>query len=800
MLYCHERATCFAKSLPATQPVEHIKKHDLLMMLYCRNTLSILLLLAVGIATAQNAIITGRVSDDKTNEGLFLATLSAGDFGAVTEIDGAFRLELPAGTHTLTVSYVGYNNQVQEITVKSGETQQLDFAMNAEVSILETATVTSGKFEKSLGEVTVSMEVLKPGLVESANKNTLDGAIEKIPGVTVIDGQANIRGGSGFSQGAGSRVLLLVDDIPILQADAGFPNWDDVPMENVEQIEVLKGAASALYGSSALNGIINVRTAYPRSSPETKVSAIYTTYFSPEDAAKQWWDTAPSAYTASISHKRKIGKLDLVVGAFYVNSTSFNKDTYKEYGRFNFNTRYRLTDRLSLGVNGNFNKGESGSFFYWANEANAYTGTPSTISSRERFRYNIDPFLTYFDKGGNRHRVVGRYYNVANDNDLNQSNFSQLLYGEYQFQRQFKEIELVATAGVVAMGTSVEAELYGDTTFSSSNAAAYLQFDKTIGHRLNLSAGFRYEYNVLNNPTFIFDPILGPVDTVLADNQKESKPVFRIGASYKLDAKTYIRASWGQGYRYPTVAEKFIVTNAGAFDVLPNPALRSESGWTAEIGIKRGFRISKFQGFFDIAAFMMKYFDMMEFNLVGGGAFRSVNIGDTETPGLEISMGGAGLIGEVKTSLITGYTYIDPQFLEFDSTPIQPGEPQSTGQINYNNSSSKETNVLKYRPRHTFKLDLEGEWRNMSIGLETFYASHIEAIDAAFNLIIPGLANYRVANNKGYTVHNVRLAYRFSEAFKVSVLMGNVLNEEYSVRPGLLEGPRNMTARVDLKF
>ncbi|MFM9949560.1 MAG: TonB-dependent receptor, partial [Saprospiraceae bacterium] len=535
------------------------------MMLYCRNTLSILLLLAVGTAMAQNGIITGRVSDDKTNEGLFLATLSAGDFGAVTEIDGAFRLELPAGTHTLTVSYVGYNNQIQEVTVKSGETRQLDFAMNAEVSILETATVTSGKFEKSLGEVTVSMEVLKPGLVESANKNTLDGAIEKIPGVTVIDGQANIRGGSGFSQGAGSRVLLLVDDIPILQADAGFPNWDDVPMENVEQIEVLKGAASALYGSSALNGIINVRTAYPRSTPETKVSAIYTTYFSPEDKGKKWWDDAPSAYTASISHKRKIGKLDLVVGGFYVNSTSFNKDTYKEYGRFNFNTRYRLTDRLSFGVNANFNKGRSGSFFYWNDAANAYTGKPSTISSRERLRYNIDPFLTYFDKGGNRHRVLGRYADVANENDLNQSNFSQTYYGEYQFQRQFKKLDMVMTTGLVYTGTRSDSPLYGDTLFTSSNSAAYLQLDKTVGERLNLSAGFRYEYNVLKNPGFISD--FGPV--VAASSDEESKPVFRLGASYRVAKKTFIRASWGQGYRYPTIAEKFIVTDAGGFFVLP---------------------------------------------------------------------------------------------------------------------------------------------------------------------------------------------------------------------------------------
>ncbi|MDV7393749.1 Plug domain-containing protein, partial [Arthrospira platensis SPKY1] len=128
--------------------------------------------------------------------------------------------------------------------------------MTEEATILQTATVTSGKFEKSLGEVTVSLEVIKPQLIESVNTVSLDQVLEKVPGVNIIDGQANIRGGSGFSYGAGSRVLLLVDDIPMLQADAGFPNWNDLPVENIEQIEVVKGAASALYGSSALNGII----------------------------------------------------------------------------------------------------------------------------------------------------------------------------------------------------------------------------------------------------------------------------------------------------------------------------------------------------------------------------------------------------------------------------------------------------------------------------------------------------------------------------------------------------------------
>jgi outer membrane cobalamin receptor len=70
------------------------------------------------------------------------------------------------------------------------------------------------------------------------------------------------------------RVLLLLDDLPILQADAGFPSWSGLPVENIGQIEIIKGAASALYGTSAMNGIVNVRTAYPTSKPYAKISFL----------------------------------------------------------------------------------------------------------------------------------------------------------------------------------------------------------------------------------------------------------------------------------------------------------------------------------------------------------------------------------------------------------------------------------------------------------------------------------------------------------------------------------------------
>ena len=752
-----------------------------------------LFLLAALTATAQTAVLTGQLTDANTGEPLIAATVQAGSKGAVTDYRGRYTLIITATPTVVQASYVGYQTFTQEVMPEPGDSLQLDIALQEQAAVLQTATVTSGKYQKPLSEVTVSLDILRPSLIQNTGKTTIDQALEKMPGVTIIDGQANIRGGSGYSQGAGSRVLLLVDDIPILSADAGFPNWDDVPIENIAQVEIVKGAASALYGSSALNGIINVRTAYAKSEPETEGALFYTHFSSPADERLKWWDSAPSTVGASLAHRRKIGKLDLVLGGYYLNEDSYFKDSYKRLGRFDFSTRYRASDRLTIGLNANINAGETASFFYWKADTAAYVGAESSYASRQRLRFNIDPTLTYYDKGNNRHRILSRFYNTDNEGDNGQSNASDTYYAEYQFQRQMKDVGLVLTSGIVASGTDIEAELYGDTTFTSRNLAAYLQLDKRFFDRLNVSAGFRYEDNLLKNPGFQYGG-----GEVAPSDEREAKPVLRLGANYRLGKATYLRSSWGQGYRFPTVAEKFIVTDAGAVRITPNPSLGSETGWTAELGVKQGFRFSNFEGFLDAAVFRSSYSDMIEFNLIGFG-FQAVNIGDTQIDGFEVTAAGQGTILGVPVSLLAGYTYVDPRFDQFDTDQPPAGQERTRAQRNANNSSSNE-NILKYRSQHLVKLDLQADYKGAFFGIEGFYNSQFEAIDAAFFLFIRGLQDFRTEHSDGFTVLNFRAGYHFTDDIKLSFLLNNAFNEEYATRPGLLAAPRNLTMRLDFKF
>ena len=119
-------------------------------------------------ALAQKVAIEGKVVDASTGEPLIGATVRAGANGAVTDFSGAYSLELDSGEYDIAIRYVGYQPYNKMVEVKAGQAVELNAFLEVEAAILQTATVTSGKFEKPLSEVTVSLEVLRPDLVKSA--------------------------------------------------------------------------------------------------------------------------------------------------------------------------------------------------------------------------------------------------------------------------------------------------------------------------------------------------------------------------------------------------------------------------------------------------------------------------------------------------------------------------------------------------------------------------------------------------------------------------------------------------------
>jgi iron complex outermembrane receptor protein len=143
-------------------------------------------------------------------------------------------------------------------------------------------------------------------LIENTNSTDLSQVINRLPGVQVADGQASIRGGVGWSYGTGNRIAVLLDDMPLLGADLGDARWKFLPIEAAEQVEVIKGASSVLYGSAALNGTINVRTGWPTMKPQTKIQSYQGVMQNYDRSIINWWEKSTQPFNNGMffSHKQ----------------------------------------------------------------------------------------------------------------------------------------------------------------------------------------------------------------------------------------------------------------------------------------------------------------------------------------------------------------------------------------------------------------------------------------------------------------------------------------------------------------
>jgi len=750
---------------------------------------------------AQDAYLKGKVSDFKSKETIVGASVIVdNNTGTVTDVNGNYFFKTTAGKHKVEFKSLEFKSQIKMIELKANDTLSGDIILESDAKQLGIVVVSAGKFEQNLSEVTVSMEVLKPSLIENKSIQSVETAIDQVPGVNVIDGQANIRGGSGFSYGAGSRVLVMVDEMPMLTADAGDVKWSFLPIENCEQIEVIKGASSALFGSSAMNGVINFRTAYAKEDPETKINFYGGVYDKPRRKEMVWWQDGNPTYSGlNFYHAQKIKQFDIVLGGNIYNDDGYRYLEKEQRYRANTNLRYRFSKKLQglqIGVNANTMRTKGGLFLIWDNDTTgSLRPAGGDLSHYTTFRTNIDPYITYNTKNDSRHTLRGRFFRTKNLNNTNQESTADVYYSEYQFQKRFEK-GLTWTVGAVYNYNEVRSgPLYG--THFSTNTSLFTQIDKKW-KKLTISLGGRGEYFKTDSVETKENLYLLLDKSKPIAKQSKVKPVFRAGLNYHLFKATYIRASFGQGFRFPSVAEKYIKTSASGLDIYPNDSLRPESGWSTEIGIKQGVKIGDWKGYIDVAAFWTEYNNMMEFsfgkyenqndpfNTVGFG-FQSQNIGNTRIRGIDVSIIGAGKMGPIDVSMLLGYTYIDPIQTDFDA------ERDTI----FNTSKN---NLLKYRYKHSGKADIQLGYKKFSTGISMRANSFMENVDAFFVVAFPGMKEYRAAHDQGDYIFDYRISYELHKTAKLSFIINNMFNREVMGRPMDIQAPRVYAVQLTVKF
>ena len=768
-------------------------------------------LLVFNISFAQTATVKGVIKDGGNGELLENATvLQPPTNGTASDIRGAYELKVNPGSVTLVISYLGMKADTQTFNIKAGEVKTLNVNLGGNANELMQVVIGENRIGTKVQKTTQSVDVMKPRMLETNNITNMQNAVTKIPGVTVLDGQMSIRGGSGYAYGSGSRVTLVIDEMPMMSADRGDIKWAFIPVENVAQMELMKGASSVQYGSSALNGVMSITTDYATDTPQTKFTFFYEGMGKPPVDSFQWWKRGtgffnnPNTAGMTFLHKQKFGDFDLVFGGMLNGSQSYQKDEYDYFTRFNTKIRWQPHNlkRLTLEISTNLMYRKSGFQFFWQDGGHPYLPA-SGVTLNERYFYAfVDPKIRYVDKKGNQHKIYGR---INRQNNIDGETDFSVYRLDYQFRHDFGKL------GRILVGVNNEHANISDGTLgkhATDHGGGFLQGE--INWKwLSANAAIRQEWYRLDSA---FTPVL---------------PVARVGLNFEIRKYNYIRASFGQAFRVPSIAERFVTYELAGIQILPNHDIRPERGWTAELGYKRSLKIGNWLGYLDAVVFWTEFRDMIEFtfgiNIDNSKTppaivpyFQSQNVSRARIFGWEVSAYGEGNIGPVNFTTMVGYTYFYGVDLNDTTVTHNVGDfiadafkkfamktpYDANGKASYALWNEQTQGMLRYRNPHTFKADFDfllyGRYR---LGTSMQYYSYMTKVDNIFEVYIKDVRKIREENiNKGDFVWDLRAGVNINRNIAVNFLVKNVLNTNYAIRVAKPDRPRSFTVQMVVNF
>ena len=211
--------------------------------------------------------IYGHVIEKSTGEHLpYIAVILKGTtIGVVTETTGHYLMrDIPAGTYIIEVSAIGYKTVTREIKVRKGVTYEANFVLEEDLVQLDGVIVSATRSETTRRMSPTLVNVVSMDVYNKTNSTTVAQGLVFQPGVRVENNCQNC----GFQQVKingldGQYTQILIDSRPIFSSLAGVYGIEQLPANMVDRVEVMRGGGSALFGSSAIAGTINIITKEP---------------------------------------------------------------------------------------------------------------------------------------------------------------------------------------------------------------------------------------------------------------------------------------------------------------------------------------------------------------------------------------------------------------------------------------------------------------------------------------------------------------------------------------------------------
>jgi outer membrane receptor protein involved in Fe transport len=762
----------------------------------------LLLFFLAGWAYSQTGSIEGVIIDN-TNDGVIsnaVIKLESADLSktlqTTSDILGKFKFEnIPLSNYTLKVTRLGYKKTVIEnINVSEGKISKQNILLTPIDIEIDRINVTASKIELTLKQTPSSISIVSSEEIKNKNSLTFDEILGDVQGITVfktsgINVQSlSIRGSSDVAGGGiGNRVLLLLDGRPSLTGDSKGALWSLIPISIIERTEVVKGAFSSLYGSSAIGGVVNVITKKPTYKGFTSINANYG-FYEPLNDSLKFTNNLLSFKGIDLIHSNTYKKLAYLLNLNYKKNDGHAQQTDYEFYSGIAKLMYDVVNNRDLEVTLQYTKSNSAFPHYWRKDpgglAQPYKTSPMYIGDRiKKETQSIDVFYTALPGPKVKYTSRFYYYKLYSLSYFNPNNFVAAQYAppgealettiksynfgnisqiDYQFSNRNYFISGIDLQWNVVR-SNPESILYGDQQMNNYGIFAQDQHKLIVDNSGNTilatTAGIRLDYNqfvgmnkfiqVSPKLSFLYSPQLNGVLNNIA-----------------------FRFLVGRAFRAPSIAELYFKKELfGGFDFIFNPDLKPEEMISAEVGFRKQYE-KRFT--LDISAYINEYDNLIQYVNVGNGIygpFQVQNIAKAQIKGVEFLIDYNSTMNLFKNTF--GYAF------SFNYSLIDAKDL----------SKNRKDEFLPYKPMHLINFSTDLSYWGFHYNVTGKYVSKVD--EDLF---------YKYEEPKDYFLLDMKLSKKLFDKATIFVAVNNILNTSYQELERTQAPNRNFNSGIRVEF
>ena len=537
--------------------------------------------------------LTGHVKNNVTGKSIPNANIIIReiDQGTASNPYGYFELNLSKGTYTLETSVLGFKTDSREIII---DENNIELNIDLQTAMLEFREIqVQGLFTTRLGSE--SVDVINSDKIKSMDKESVSDILRDIPGVDVQFAHPNgrnvnisIRGSSDYKPGGyNNRVLVLLDGFPILIPNSGSPDWNSLPLESIQRIEVDNSPASAQYGHNSMGGVINLITDHNGTDNNTILRLS---------------GGANTTGQISLTHRKKKGDWAYGINTMVRSSEGhrFNADdkiarirTYLRYGD-NKGRSYRLSHILSYSDIGHPGFISSPSYRR-SDRLTQYIQGHGFYPITNGLSMSHSIFLNKFDT---------HYYprnNIPDDyTDIDQTYYDDLTVGFRSEMLITKWARWIIMAGSDVDWSQSDVDVFNSMYGAPSqlSVGGFIQSKYSIGNGWNFGSGLRYDYRRSN-----------PGGNYQKRIYTHISP--KINIMYTSRGKRAFTLAYSEGFRAPSLSELYLYYESSyGLITKGNPELTPEEVKAVELTYEHPHSDA---WYWSISLFHNRYENMIDF-------------------------------------------------------------------------------------------------------------------------------------------------------------------------------------------